>query len=302
MKNSLNVDVTRPEQILVIMRGIPGSGKSTHSKNMNIDGIIHSTDDVIEANNNYRLFFEEMIASGNFAPLSRAHSQNFRNAVRSMNKGISPVIIDNTNLRANEPKAYVVKALELGFADDNVVIVDIGTGEQDAKTLAERNTHGVPLEKIESMIQTHKSVGPLTLKKILESKDIYKPSNILYSAVVLTEGSRNSLVFNVGDEIKAGWKLFAHHMTINLGELKDKSQIGETITLQVTDIGHSDMAMAVKVNGFFTKNEIPHITIAINPDGGKPVMSNEITNWRPIKPFNVEGIVTEIKRDGIERS
>lgn len=297
MKNSLNVEITRPDQLLVIMRGIPGSGKSTESKKIAGEtGIIHSTDDVIEANHNYRLFFEQMISSGDFAPLSRAHSQNLKNAIKSMNSDISPIVIDNTNIKANEAKAYVVKALELGFSDVNISILDIGTGGQDAKTLAERNTHGVPFEKIESMIQSHKSVGPLTIKKILESKDMYKQSNILYSAVVLTEGSHNSLVFNLEDEMIVGWNIFAHHMTINLGELKDKSQIGEKVILEVTHIGESDMTMAVKVNGFPSKNEIPHITIAINPDGGKPVMSNQITNWRPIKPFRIEGIVTEISK------
>jgi hypothetical protein len=38
--------------------------------------------------------------------------------------------------------------------------------------------------------------------------------------------------------------------------------------------------MAVKVEGYPSKNEIPHITIAVNEaEGGKPVMSNNITNW-----------------------
>jgi hypothetical protein len=36
--------------------------------------------------------------------------------------------------------------------------------------------------------------------------------------------------------------------------------------------------------------------VAINPDGGKPVMSNEITKWQDIKPFILLGKVTEIKK------
>jgi hypothetical protein len=72
--------------------------------------------------------------------------------------------------------------------------------------------------------------------------------------------------------------------------------VGEEVVLTVTDVGLSDMAMAVKVSGYPSKNDIPHITIAVNPDGGKPVMSNQITNWRPIKKFMVNGVVTEIKK------
>jgi hypothetical protein len=44
-----------------------------------------------------------------------------------------------------------------------------------------------------------------------------------------------------------------------------------------------------------SSNDIAHITIAINPNGGKPVMS-QITKWQNIKPFIVVGIVTDIKK------
>jgi hypothetical protein len=60
-------------------------------------------------------------------------------------------------------------------------------------------------------------------------------------------------------------------------------------------MGMSMMAFAVKVEGYPSKNEIPHITIAINPDGGKPVMSNNIKKWDKLnKPIRLTGIVTEI--------
>ena len=100
----------------------------------------------------------------------------------------------------------------------------------------------------------------------------------------------------VDDLIPEGWKVIAHHMTINLGELKDKSNVGEEVVLTVTDVGLSNMAMAVKVSGYPSKNENPHITIAVNPDGGKPAMSNQITNWRPVKKVMLNGVVTEIKK------
>ena len=100
----------------------------------------------------------------------------------------------------------------------------------------------------------------------------------------------------VGDRIPDGWKVIAHHMTINLGELKDKTDLGKQVTLTVEEIGLSDMAMAVKVSGYPSKNDIPHITVAVNPDGGKPSMSNKITKWQPIKNFKIGGVVTEIKK------
>ena len=296
MKNILGKEVTRPNQELVIMRGIPGAGKSTKAKSLVGQGKIHSTDDVIEAGGDYNEFFAKMIANKDFAPLSRAHSTNLKNATASMKAGVTPVIVDNTNIKHNEPKAYVMAALEMGFADNNIKFVDIGTAGLEAAELAKRNAHGVPLEKIEAMIASHTAQGPLTLKSVLDSKDMYKQSDVLYSAVVLDNASRTFLLDFVDDYIPEGWKVIGHHMTINLGELKDKSDIGQEVTLTVTEVGLSDMAMAVKVTGYPSKNEIPHITIAVNPDGGKPAMSNQITKWRPVKTFMLNGVVTEIKK------
>jgi hypothetical protein len=56
------------------------------------------------------------------------------------------------------------------------------------------------------------------------------------------------------------------------------------------------MAMAVKVEGYPSNNAIPHITVAVNPNGGKPVMSNDITKWQPVKHFMLLGQVGEQMR------
>lgn len=297
LKNSLGVTITRPDQVLIVMRGIPGSGKSTKAKELvGTDGVIHSTDDVIEAQGDYGEFFEKMITSKDFSPLSRVHSTNIKNLINSLKSGVSPVILDNTNIKQNESKVAVKSALDLGLDDKNIQFVDIGTGGLSAQELANRNTHGVPLDKIESMIASHAGQGPLSVASVMGSKDMYKESDVLYSAVVLDNGSRGSLLSMVENEIPDGWNIIAHHMTITMGELKDKTDLGKDVTLKVIEMGLSDMSMAVKVDGYESKNKIPHITIAVNPNGGKPVMSNDITKWVKIKPFNVIGKVTEIKK------
>jgi predicted kinase len=296
-KNALGVVVTRPTQELIVMRGIPGSGKSTKAKELVGEGIIHSTDDVIESQGDYNKFFAAMFESKDFTPLSRAHSTNLKNAIKSLKEGLSPVIVDNTNIKQNESKAYVKAALELGLSDNNIKFVDIGTNGLSAEILAERNTHGVPLEKIQSMIESHKGQGLLTLKSVLESKDMYKESDVAYSCVLLEKASQNVLLHNLERYMPEGWKVFAHHMTINMGALKQKELLGTEQFLKVTQVGLSDMAMAVKVKtDIETKNAFPHVTVAINPDGGKPVMSNEITKWQDVKPFILLGKVTEIKK------
>lgn len=297
-KNSHGVAITRPNQVLIVMRGIPGSGKSTKAKQLaGANGVIHSTDDVIESQGDYNEFFEKMFASKDFSPLSKAHSTNLKNLIESLKNGLSPVILDNTNIKQNEAKAAVKAALEIGLDDKNINFEDIGTGGLSAQQLADRNTHGVPLDKIESMIASHTGQGPLTVASVMAAKDMYKETNVLYSAVVLDGGSRASLLSRVENEIPKGWDVIAHHMTIAFGKpVPNQEDLDKDVTLSVTELGLSDMAMAIKVEGYPSKNDIPHITIAINPNGGKAVMSNDIAKWRKIKPFNVSGKVTEIKK------
>lgn len=297
LTNSLGINITRPDQKLILMRGIPGSGKSTKAKELVGEGSIHSTDDVISSKGNYQEFFNKMKASGNFSMLSSVHAENLKNAVKDMEMGVTPVVIDNTNIRPFESKPYIENALKLGYDDNNIVIVDIGTGGMLAEELAKRNTHGVPLDKIKSMIDSHKSFGDLTVKKIMESENPQKLDNVLYSAVVLDEESRSKL-FNVFDSyIPEGWKKIGHHMTIVFGKgLENKEDLDKEVNLIVTEIGISDMAIAARVEGYPSKNTIPHITLAINPNGGKPVMSNQIKNWEKVRQFEISGKVTEIKK------
>ena len=300
--NSLGIEVTRPDQILNIMRGIPGSGKSTEAAKRVGNGIIHSTDTLIENTGDYRGFFEKMVEKGDFLPLSQAHSLNLNYAITSMKNGVTPVIIDNTNIKHTDAKSYVVAALKLGYADENIHFIDIGTGGLSAEELAARNTHGVPLDKIQQMMASHKGQGEMTLAKVLAAKDMYKTSNVLYSAVVLDKQSHDTVVnTNYPVDIPDGWILIAHHMTIAFGKgVDNKDDLGKEVTLTVKKVGISDMAMAVQVEGYPSNNAIPHVTIAINPDGGKAVMSNDITRWYDVKPFVITGVVTNIaKKDGI---
>ena len=274
-----------------------GSGKSTKAKQLVGNGVIHSTDDLIEANGDYNEFFTNMVANNDFSALGQMHKSNFNNAVTSMKSGISPVIIDNTNIIANEPKNYVEAALNLGYDDNNIKFVEIGTGGLSAEELAQRNTHGVPLDKIKSMIQAYESAGPMTLTKVLDAKPMYQQK--MFASLVLDDSSKSKLLSSVSKYIPEGWEVIAHHMTINFGKgLPEdlKTDLGKTKSITAREIGISEMAIAVKVDGYPSDNVIPHITIAINPNGGKPVMSNDITDWKPLEsPVRLNGVVSEEK-------
>ena len=123
----------------------------------------------------------------------------------------------------------------------------------------------------------------------------YLENRISYSAVLLDQQSHDILLNAIGDKIPPGWKTYAHHMTINMGSLKDRNELGKNVELTASEVGISDMAIAVKVDGYPSKNNIPHITVAVNViGGGKPVMSNNITDWHPIPPIKLNGVVSEV--------
>lgn len=124
-----------------------------------------------------------------------------------------------------------------------------------------------------------------------------KTKKILYSAVVLDDKSHFILVKRFSDLFPNDWEIIAHHMTITLGELKDKSIVGKEFKLNIKSFGKDEKVAAVKVETSApSKNKTKHITLAVNrQDGGKPYMSNNIEHWIKLKdPFVVSGVVQEI--------
>lgn len=125
---------------------------------------------------------------------------------------------------------------------------------------------------------------------------------VSYSAVVLDDTSRDKLIKVFKGMVPEGWEVTAHHMTIKLGGLEnnsnEKNDMGNNIIidLDVVDYAYDDKVFAVGVKGYSTTNVKPHITIAVNrKNGGKPFMSNKLTDWKPIDfSLKLTGSVEEI--------
>ncbi|KAM9388344.1 uncharacterized protein LRP34_013742 [Phaethornis superciliosus] len=132
---------------LLILRGLPGSGKSTLSRTLlgqSCDGIVLSTDDYFRQQDGYTY---------NVAHLGDAHDWNQKRAKQAMEQGKSPVIIDNTNTQAWEMKPYVQVALEKGY---RVEFHEPDTWWKfDPEELEKRNKHGVTREKIAQMLERY---------------------------------------------------------------------------------------------------------------------------------------------------
>lgn len=302
MKNVLEIEITRPTQEVIFMRGVPGIGKTTEAKKIVGEGKILSTDDMItELYGDYEATFKEIKETNNSSKLAISHNEVSKRLFKFVKEGVSPIIIDNLNLHPSDMKIMVKGILKLGIDENNIIFKNMEVGKLKAKDLFERCTHDVPLEKIDKLLQRYNTFKDMSVKRILESKDKNKETEFTFTCVVLDSGSRNSLFDRFSDMIPDWWVKHGTHLTIIFGKrLKDQSLIGKRVSLTVTHIGFGEKNIALKVHGIDTFNDFPHITLAIDPDGGLAKDSNLITKFMDIKPFAVQGVVTVFDKGNID--
>jgi len=108
-----------------------------------------------------------------------------------------------------------------------------------------------------------------------------------YTGVFLDQQSHRALLRAFPPQ--AGWSVKAHHMTMTLGEIKEKTfppeippekyQLGRKVEMVVVGYGQSDKAAAVRVlTDAPTVNAIPHVTVAISSTG-RAKDRNDIRVW-----------------------
>ena len=136
---------------LVLMKGLPGSGKSTLSRELaqaNQSSVILSTDEYfMDENNNYRF---------NALLLGAAHTWNQNRCREHMQAAYQLIIIDNTNVVSKEARPYVDMAKQYGYT---IKVVEPNTWwAKDVDECVKRNTHNVPRESISRMAARYQSM------------------------------------------------------------------------------------------------------------------------------------------------
>lgn len=126
---------------VIIMRGLPGSGKSTVISQEYPNAVVCSADHHFEDDNgNY-----------NFRPweIAIAHQKCQLKFFLSLTEGIETIVVDNTNVSIWEFNNYITQAKYFGY---DVVIRSITPDSVcDAMLYAARNKHGVPEKAVLAM-------------------------------------------------------------------------------------------------------------------------------------------------------
>lgn len=144
---------TKGWRVLIIMRGAPGCGKSFLSQEIlqmtigevqNIQTHIMSSDD---------FFFVRGVYKHDKSRIPEAHMWNQRRAQKAMEQGISPIIIDNTNIEIWEMEPYAKAAIKNGYIIN--VIEPKTPWARKASQLFKKNIHRVPFATIQRMLDNY---------------------------------------------------------------------------------------------------------------------------------------------------
>jgi predicted kinase len=175
------MDWVQDQKILYIMRGPSGTGKSTTARSLvnNDPTKIFSSDDFFylepspgpyDFRHPETYNHEVYKKNWNVNKLYAAHQWNLRRAEDAMNKGISPIVIDNTNLRQREAKPYAELAQTYNYnieikepesiewKETLPLLQDKKTNQSEIESQADkftRNLHGVPKDTIVKMLHKY---------------------------------------------------------------------------------------------------------------------------------------------------
>ena len=139
-------------RLAIIMRGLPGSGKSYWvrqfiqelpariAQNVTERGLC-STDSFFYQNNHYCF---------DIARLPEFHQLNLSRFIEALASGVPVVICDNTNMALWEFAAYQAAAKALNYRVHIQQIGDVGS-KTHQRECAKRNKHGVSLNSIQRM-------------------------------------------------------------------------------------------------------------------------------------------------------
>lgn len=166
-------------KVLIIIRGVSGSGKSFEVQKLLTqfrvpqEGHVFSTDDYLDKlEGGYVAGVKRAIDEGYWDKMIyKFHKMNQERSIEAMQRGISPIIIDNTNLTRKDIYPYVEAGIiynyEIRFVEPSSehwkkispLLSDKTANDNRIKfaalRLANKNKHGVPYSSIYKMLKKY---------------------------------------------------------------------------------------------------------------------------------------------------
>lgn len=271
--------------MLVVLRGIPGSGKSTVAHAIaDTKASICSADAFFETEHGY--YYDK-------TKLTNAHNKCFLDCVQLMLSETPLIVIDNINAylwvyatykQLAKVAGYQVKVLELQCLDQLTLA-----------SFVKRSVHNAPMDSCAKMMKewendpmaitiTQEQIrDPKSLTDILlwedETSCSSDPEVVLYTAVYLVKSACDALLQMVPPVYE---NIVCDHMTLLFNPEPDQvdiSAIGKEICLNVLGVAVDAKIQAVVVEpltkSISSSNALPHITLSHTQEV-RPNYSNEM--------------------------
>ena len=302
-KGWMNALVSVSSKHVIIMRGIPGSGKSSFvsylvsyiaQQRTPISIVVCTADDYFYHPVTNKYVFKASL-------LSKAHLYCQRTFQKALLDSINVIIIDNTNVCCWEYEQYREKAQAAGY---HISVIELSSNAHPrmATLFALRNSHQVPLKNVMNMfykweIETKLTTTCIHTTSTYPIPPIVTPSKVL--AVELTPVSQNALLNAFPPRFV---NRYGHHCTLVFQPSLDlcrTTPVGARVLFEV--IGHyiSESCQAVVVDIMYTQvpmrsvNRYPHITLSTtsgtNPSAVNSMLVDVIKDNDSTYPLVLEG-------------
>jgi 2'-5' RNA ligase len=306
--------------IVVILRGLPGSGKSwlaDHCEEMREDPASVA---ICSADN---FFVNRQSGQYQFDPdlLPQAHQQCLQDFLAALWEKKKIVIVDNTNVHHWEYLVYQYLSQLLGYR--HFILEVPCSNEKVAEMYASRNQHRVPIASVMKMYSSWEeersavvlppsvvnpyqpttpwsySIADLCLgegRLLRAAKEYGYPLSIMYTGVYLTPESRWSILSLVPPLHPT---VYTDHVTLVFHpSLSQAGRLPLGKKKEVTPLGWASnndiQALAVRLPpDLHSANAVPHITISTE-HGVSPKYSNDLLQCHPpLTPFPPVGFQIE---------
>ncbi len=303
---------------VVILRGLPGSGKSHLARNCSEKSVaaICSADHFFTKSDCYEFKQDD---------LPDAHVQCYENFLQALVDGKEVIIVDNTNSMTWEYRSYLYLCEMLGI---KFHILEIPHPHQQmVSAYCTRNLHKVSLEAINSFVERWEEdkramlVPPKIAYPQSAQSDIslvnlcqpgYLPKEVLassttlvpvYTGIFLTPKSQWKLLSCITPTHP---KIHADHSTMAFEphlDVLSSTDIGKKVSVVVEGLVDSSMIQAVTVTiptDLCSQNKHPHITLSAE-EAVAPKHANSVLQSQPTKPVSnqlkLNGVIGVVVKD-----